>query len=120
MKWVTRRRIRVNRMATAGLIRRFIDPRATFLFVEADEVAEVQPQDGAIGFDAPAATYPHCDIAGLCSFETLVEWRCPGDPALHAVVPGPGRLAMIWDLWEKLSLDIGYGNTLVFPVRSRT
>jgi hypothetical protein len=41
VRWVTRRRARVNRVATAWLVRRFIDPRAEFLFVEADEVQGV-------------------------------------------------------------------------------
>jgi len=57
MKWVTRKSIRVNRVATAWLIRRFIDPQAVFLFVEPDEVADVQRREGAQGFDAPGATY---------------------------------------------------------------
>ena len=68
MKWVTRRSIRVNRVATAWLIRRFIDLQASFLFVEPDEVAEVQRREGAKGFDAPRATYPHKDDKGRCSF----------------------------------------------------
>jgi hypothetical protein len=42
MNWVTKRRIKVNRAATSWLIRRFIDPGAKILFVEPDEVAEVQ------------------------------------------------------------------------------
>jgi hypothetical protein len=58
MQWVTRRSIRVNRLATAWLIRRFIDPQAIFLFIEPDEVADIQQREGAIGFDAPRATYP--------------------------------------------------------------
>ena len=37
MKWVTRKQIRVNRVATAWLIRRFIDPQAEFIFVEPAE-----------------------------------------------------------------------------------
>ena len=61
MKWVTRSHMHVNRTATAWLIRHFLDPSATFLFVEPDEVAAVQAREGAIGFDAPGATYPHRD-----------------------------------------------------------
>ena len=83
MKWVTRRRIQVNRAATAWLVRRFIDPAAQFLFVEPDEVAGVQDREGAIGFDAPGARYPHQDAQGRCSFEALVDERCPGDEALR-------------------------------------
>jgi hypothetical protein len=46
-----------------------------------DEVAEVQQRERAIGFDAPGATYTHREDAGRCSFEALVEERCPGDLA---------------------------------------
>lgn len=42
MKWVTRKRIQVNRAAAAWLVRRFIDPQAEFLFVEPDKAAGVQ------------------------------------------------------------------------------
>jgi hypothetical protein len=85
MKWVTRNRIRVNRTATAWLIRRFIDPQAEFLFVESDQVARVQQEVYAKGFDAPGATYPHKDANGRCSFEWLVDQHCADDAALHAL-----------------------------------
>src|SRR5713226_1135072 len=85
MKWVTRKQIRVNRTATAWLIRRFIDPQAEFLFVELEEVAPVQQELGAKGFDAPGATYPHKDANGRCSFEALVDEHCADDPALRAL-----------------------------------
>jgi hypothetical protein len=85
MQWVTRRSVRVNRLATAWLIRRFIDPQATFLFVEPDDVADVQQREGAIGFDAPGATYPHKDVQGRCSFEALVEEHYPGDVVLREI-----------------------------------
>ena len=61
MKWVTRRRIHVNRTATGWLIRRFLDPIAEIVFVEPDEVTGIEARDGAIGFDAPGAKYPHQD-----------------------------------------------------------
>ena len=73
MKWVTRKSIRVNRMATAWLIRRFIDPQAVFLFVEPDGVAEVQQREGARGFDAPGATYPHKEDAVLREIARIVR-----------------------------------------------
>ena len=82
MKWVTRRRIHVNRTATGWLIRRFLDPDAEILFVEPDEVAGIQSKGGAIGFDAPGAKYPHRNAKGQCSFEALVEERLPDDAAL--------------------------------------
>lgn len=82
MKWVTRKRIQVNRAATAWLVRRFIDPQAEFIFVEPDQVAGVQEREGAFGFDAPGARYPHQDGQGRCSFEALVQEHCANDPAL--------------------------------------
>jgi hypothetical protein len=82
MKWVTRRQIRVNRTATAWLIRRFIDRAATFLFVEPEAVAGVEQRENAIGFDASGVRYPHKDAQGRCSFEVLVEEHYPGDEAL--------------------------------------
>ena len=85
MQWVTRKQIRVNRVATAWLIRRFIDPHAEFLFVEPDQVAEVQSRQGAKGFDAPGATYPHKDEKGRCSFEALVDEFCANDLVLRKI-----------------------------------
>jgi hypothetical protein len=83
MNWVTRHRIRVNRTATAWLIRRFLDPTGTVHFVEPGEVEAVQRRLGAVGFDAPGATYPHRDERGRCSFEALVEERLADDSALR-------------------------------------
>ncbi len=66
MKWITREGIRVNRTATCWLIRRFLDPKAEFLFVAAENVTSMQAEHSATGFDAPGATYPHQDAQGLC------------------------------------------------------
>ena len=92
--------IRVNRMATAWLIRRFIDPQAVFLFVEPDEVAEIQQREGAKGFDASGATYPHKDDKGRCSFEALVEEYCPEDAVLREIA----RIVRGADFPEEISL----------------
>src|ERR1041384_4868329 len=85
MTWVTKRGIKVNRAATAWLIRRFIDRDATLRFVEPEDGVEVQRREGAKGFDAPGATYPHQDTEGRCSFEVLVAEHCADDPALVAL-----------------------------------
>jgi hypothetical protein len=82
MKWVTRKRIRVNRAATAWFIRRFIDPAAELIFVAPEEVRSVQEKTGALGFDAPGATYPHEDEKGRCSFEALIAEHRPNDQVL--------------------------------------
>jgi len=82
VKWVTRKSVRVNRTATAWLIRRFVDPNAELVLVEPERVAEFQQRESAIGFDAPGARYPHVDDRGRCSFEALVEEHRPDDAAL--------------------------------------
>src|SRR5438128_5230702 len=82
MKWITREQIRVNRTAMCWLIRRFLDPEAEFIFAPADQVASMQTETGATGFDAPGATYPHKDAQGLCSFAALVRERLAYDPIL--------------------------------------
>ena len=100
MTWVTKRRIKVNRAATTWLIRRFIDRDATVLFVEPEEVAEVQRREGATGFDAPGATYPHKDAHGRCSFEALVAEHCGHDAALMALA----RIVRGADFREEIDL----------------
>jgi len=82
MKWVTRRQIRVNRTATCWLIRRFIDSAAEFIFVEPGDVASIETEQNAIGFDAPNATYPHKNENGFCSFAALVHERFSENAAL--------------------------------------
>ena len=82
MKWITRQRIQVNRTATCWLITRFIDREAEFLFVPADQVASMQAEQRATGFDAPNATYPHKNAEGLCSFAALVHERLGRDQVL--------------------------------------
>ena len=117
MKWVTRARMRVNRTATAWLVRRFVDPQAAFLFVEADRVAAVQEREGATGFDAPGATYPHCDAEGRCSFEALADAHRPHDAALREL----GRIVHGADFPDEIDLTpesaglqaISYGFPLV-------
>jgi hypothetical protein len=80
MKWVTRRQVRVNRVATAWLIQRFVDKEAEFIFVEPNQVAEVQQSHHAIGFDAPGAKYTHDQ--GITSFEQIIRDYALNDSVL--------------------------------------
>ena len=69
--WVTRHRPKIDRIACPWLIRRFIDPRARFLFVAPAEVAGVAEYFAATAFDIEGVTYTHrCE---LCSFDALLE-----------------------------------------------
>jgi hypothetical protein len=81
MKWITRERVKVDRVACPWLIRKFIDPQAEFLFVPRDKVLEVAAKEGAIPFDVPGVELGHHD--GKCSFEALVTKYQIEDPAVH-------------------------------------
>jgi hypothetical protein len=83
MKWVTRRKLRISRAATAWLIRRVVDPQAVFLFVDDDEQAKAAESDGAIGFHCPGTRYPKKNADGLTPFEALVVEHRPADAALQ-------------------------------------
>lgn len=82
MHWVTRRGIKINRAATAWLVRRFVDPEATFVFVGGGEVAATAEALAGVGFHAPGTRYPARDAHGRTPFEALVAERCPDDPVL--------------------------------------
>jgi hypothetical protein len=101
MHWVTRKTIRVNRTATVWLVRRFIDPDARFSFVDPQAVADVERAEGAIGFDAPGARYPHRDREGRCSFRALAEEHCPDDPAMLALA----RIVQSADFPDEIGLS---------------
>jgi hypothetical protein len=100
MHWVTSRKLKINRAATAWLIRRFIDRAAIFVFVSPGEVAEEAKRLGGVGFHAPGTDYPARDARGRTPFEALVDERCADDPTLramsiivrHADVPQQGEV----------------------------
>lgn len=78
--WVTRAGIKVDRMASAWLVRRFVDPEARFKFVPAKGYT---PEEGELRFDMFDAEYTH--EGDLCTFEVLVERLGLAAPALRAV-----------------------------------
>lgn len=71
MKWITRERVKVDRVACPWLIKKFLDPEAEFLFVPADSVMEVADREKAIPFDVPGVELGHHD--GRSSFEAIVR-----------------------------------------------
>ena len=78
--WVTRSDIHVDRMASAWLIRRFIDAAARFRFVTS---RQHQPAAGELRFDMFEAEYTH--VGDRCTFQTLLDRFGLGDPALAAI-----------------------------------
>ncbi|HMC22257.1 MAG TPA: chromate resistance protein ChrB domain-containing protein [Thermoanaerobaculia bacterium] len=78
--WVTRAGVHVDRMASAWLIRRFVDPEAHFKFVTEKQYA---PKDGEVRFDMFNAEFTH--EGDRCTFEVLVDRMRLDDPALRAI-----------------------------------
>jgi hypothetical protein len=86
-RWVTRRRPGVDRMSSAWLIRRYIDPKATFAFVDT-------PLDSDVAFDMYAGGFGH--RGGLCTFEVLREEFAIDDDVVGRI----GRIVHDLDLKE--------------------
>lgn len=83
MKWVTREKARVDRIACPWLIARFIDQSPQFLFVPDHEVMEVAECEGAIPYDVPGVELGH--HGDHCSFDAFLVKYQLDDPALRAL-----------------------------------
>lgn len=81
MKWVTREYVHVDRTACPWLIKKFIDPKAEFIFVSTEKIEEIAKTQGATPFDAPGVKLGHRN--GKCSFEAIIEEYKLEDPVLH-------------------------------------
>ncbi|MFY9562079.1 MAG: chromate resistance protein ChrB domain-containing protein [Terriglobales bacterium] len=83
MKWITRKDVKVDRVACPWLIKRFVDPQAQFLFVEEKDLLEKATQEAAIPFDAPKIDAIKLNHRGArCTFEAIIEDYTISDPAL--------------------------------------
>ena len=80
MKWVTRERPTVDRIACPWLIKRFVDESAEFLYVPAQQVMDVAEREAAIPYDVPNVELGH--HRDECSFDAIIERYQLTDPAL--------------------------------------
>jgi hypothetical protein len=78
--WVTRRGVHVDRIASAWLVRRFVDPEASFRFVPAKGY---EPEPGELRFDMFGGEFTH--EGDRCTFEVLLDRASLTDPALTAI-----------------------------------
>ena len=81
MKWITRERPRIDRIACPWLVARFIDDAPEFLYVPAGEVMRVAEATGAVPYDVPGVELGH--VGELCSFDAFLRKYGLGDPALQ-------------------------------------
>jgi len=80
MKWITRERPKIDRIACPWLVARFIDREPEFLYVPASDVARVASATGAIPYDVPDVELSH--VGELCSFDAFLAKYRLDDPAL--------------------------------------
>jgi len=89
MKWITRKDIKVDRVASPWLIKRFVDPEAEFLFVEEKNLVEQARLQDATPFDAPKIDAIKLNHRGpRCTFEAIIVDYSISDVAVR-------RLALI-------------------------
>ena len=81
MKWVTRERPKIDRIACPWLIQRFIDREAEFLYVPAADVLRVAQETGATPYDIPGVEMGH--VGERCSFDAFLAKYHLDDPALQ-------------------------------------
>jgi hypothetical protein len=107
MKWITRERVKVDRVACPWLIRKFIDPDAEFLFVPTGEVMAVAEWEGAIPYDVSNVELGH--HGKECSFDALVKkYQLGQDPALRLlakIVNGADTDNSLWNQPEAAGLN---------------
>lgn len=81
MKWITRERPKIDRIACPWLISRFIDPAAEFLYVPAADVLKIAAETGATPYDIPGVEMTH--VGDLCSFDAFLSKHALHEPALQ-------------------------------------
>jgi hypothetical protein len=81
MKWITREKVKVDRVACPWLIKKFVDKDAEFVFVPADKVMAEAMRLDAIPYDVKDVELGH--HGKECSFEAILKkYKLTGDPAL--------------------------------------
>ncbi len=116
MKWVTRERPKIDRIACPWLIARFIDSAPEFLYVAAGRVLAVAAETGAVPYDVPGVELGHA--GERCSFDAFIEKYRLTDPALQklAVIvraADTGKLALAPEAAGLLAISRGLSQT--FP-----
>ncbi|MGE8100516.1 chromate resistance protein ChrB domain-containing protein [Pseudomonas fluorescens] len=81
MRWITRERPKIDRIACPWLITRFIDPQAEFLYVPSKDVLRLAAEKDATPYDIPGVELSH--VGELCSFDAFLKKYQLSDPALQ-------------------------------------
>lgn len=83
MKWITRERPKIDRIACPWLIKNFVDKEAEFIYAPKQEVFEKAKKLNAIPYDIPKAEYSHYEDE--CTFDYFIKKHKLTDTALHQI-----------------------------------
>ena len=83
MKWITRERPKIDRIACPWLIKRFVDPDAEFIYVPKEKVFQEAYSQDAIPYDIPGAEYSH--YGEECTFDFIIHKHELKDEALTQI-----------------------------------
>jgi hypothetical protein len=107
MKWITREKVKVDRVACPWLIKKFIDHKAEFLFVPADKVLEIAEKEKATPYDVKGVELGHHEKE--CSFEAILKkHNLTNDKALvllGKIVNGADTDNTLWNQPEGWGLE---------------
>lgn len=114
MKWITRERPKIDRIACPWLVARFIDPSPEFLYVPAGDVLAEARRSGAIPYDIPGVELSH--EGELCSFDAFLKKYGLADPSLAqlaAIVRGAdtSRLDLTRESGGLYAISLGLSQT---------
>ena len=115
MKWITREKPIIDRVACPWLIKRFVDKDAEFIFVPNSQVMDMAIELNAIPFDMPKAEYSH--VGDFCTFDYILKKHKLKDPVLFQIAEivrgaDTGRLSLapqvagLWAISAGLSFNI--------------
>lgn len=103
MKWITRERVKVDRVACPWLIKKFVDPQAEFVFVPADKVVSEAKRLGATSYDCKGDELGHhgkeCSFDAFVKKYKLVE-KEPALELLAKIVNGADTDNTLWNIPE--------------------
>lgn len=118
MKWITRERPKIDRLACPWLIKKFVDPEAEFLYVPSQDVMRIAKENNAIPYDVPQVELTHA--GPFCSFDAFIKKykikdaaldqlakivRAADTDTLDASKQAPGLLAITLGLSQNFTSD---------------
>jgi hypothetical protein len=114
MKWVTRERPKIDRIACPWLVKKFVDPEAEFLYVPKNEVLKIADEQDAIPYDVPGVELTH--FGPYCSFDAIIKKYKIVDPSVLALA----EIVRAADTNTRRRRQVCWRSQKAFPLTSPT